>query len=246
MRRSAAVALIVGAAAAAAVAGGLAPFAGSLIGDAATAAGSVLGGPSSSPPASAPATAAAKAAHVAKVKPTVSVPAAAQLALPRRACDLMGGQLVVLSPTDLQCSEIPYIGADGSTYYGSAGVTYGGAGTGPVSTYHPAATQQECGTSTPDTWSQLVALCQPEGAAPPLWLCTIMETDGTPSGPLEIRASFTSGYASQVTVNFTDGLGRVFPPVTYPVNETGPFTLREPVPPGDIGASAEPSTCTAS
>ena len=115
-----------------------------------------------------------------------------------------------------------------------------------MKTYHQAATQQECGTSTPGTWSQLVALCQPEGAAPPLWLCTIMETDGAPSGPLEIRASFASGYASQVTVNFTDGLGRVFPPVTYPVNETGPYTLWEPVPPGDIGASAEPSTCTAS
>lgn len=83
------------------------------------------------------------------------------------------------------------------------------------------------------------------GGTVPRWVCTIMEMAGTSSGPLEIRAWLTSGYAASVTVNFSDNQGDIFPPVTYPVDRATPYTLWEGVPPGDIGASAEPTTCTA-
>ncbi len=160
----------------------------------------------------------------------------------------------MLDPTSLECSEVPYIGTDGATYYTSVPVSYGGAATGTPHTYQQAATLEECEagnypfapppqTGTPGTWNQQLNLCQPGGAAGPLWACTIMSDGGT----LEIRASPDSGYAASVTVNFSDNeQGHVFPPVTYPVNKTGPYTLWQDVPPGDIGASAEPTACTAS
>lgn len=88
-------------------------------------------------------------------------------------------------------------------------------------------------------WGPAASAAAPAAAS---WSCTVMSGGGT----LEIRASLWSGYAASVAVNFSDGTADRFPPVTYPVNETAPYTLWEPVPPGDIGASAEPTTCTAS
>jgi hypothetical protein len=255
VRRPAAVALVAGAAVTAAVVGGLAPFTSTLLGAAGTAAGAVLDGSSSSPPAPPPATATVQAAPAAKVKPkpTATVPDA-QLAQARQACSFLGGQLVVLDPTDLECANIPYIGADGVTYYTSTPISYGGATTGSVHTYQEAATLEECRAGNyplatglqsgmPGSWNPEVNLCQPDGAAAPLWACTIMSSGGS----LEIRAGLSSGYAKSVTVNFSDNQrGHVFAPVTYPVGHAAPYTLWEPVPPGDIGASAEPTACTAS
>jgi hypothetical protein len=111
--------------------------------------------------------------------------------------------------------------------------------------------QQQC-TSLPGagpnggTCGQVVnneQFCVWGPSAPASWACTIMSDGET----LEIRAWLESGYAASVTVNFSDNQqGDVFPPVTYPVNKTSPYTLWEDVPPGDIGASAEPTACTAS
>ena len=175
MRRP--VAIVLGAAALAAVVGAAAPFTDQALGAVGAAAGTVLDGPSSPAPVASPAATvhAAPAATRAAATPTATTVPAAQLVQARQACTALGGQLVVLDPTSLECSEVPYVGADGTTYYTSVPVSYGGAATGTPNTYQQPATLEECEdgdypfapppqSGMPGTWNQNLNLCQPAGA----------------------------------------------------------------------------------
>jgi hypothetical protein len=77
--------------------------------------------------------------------------------------------------------------------------------------------------------------------------CKILETNGTTDGEeFDVTTSDGSTYNGSVTVSFYDyaGSGDTFPSTT--VDGAGPTANWQPVPPGDIGASAAPTGCIAS
>lgn len=79
--------------------------------------------------------------------------------------------------------------------------------------------------------------------APAAFTCAVMSGAGGATG-LEARVWGPLNYQGSIAISFSDGSADVFPGVTASMSSGGVAWV--PIPPADVGASAEPSQCSVS